>query len=230
MRGAFAWGIILQVPHPGPGSLPAALMSVETEAQATRGFVHVRLAHGCSLGCSGAPGAAFGWVSGVGGWLAKMQWHHATTSIPPSFPFQPPLWCCNRHAQSHGECRDVPGAAVQHGEPPNKQSRHGDKWGRHGDGMGTEKERGSVSAPRLLGLTTRRESRLQSTARARYNPAQTAFSAQHKGDAENVQPRPAAPRGPRRTPRAAAGRRGRYPRYPRRKRVLALNVPSALRP
>mgnify|MGYP006903327031 CR=1 FL=1 len=127
-------------------SLPAALMGVETEAQATRGFVHVRLAHGCSLGCSGAPGAAFGWVSGVGGWLAEMQWHHATTSLPPSFPFQPPLWCCNRHAQSHGESRDVPGAAVQHGEPPNKQSRHGDKWGRHGDGMGTEKERGSTMA------------------------------------------------------------------------------------
>ena len=127
-----------------PGSLSAALMGVETE----------RPSHSWLCACAFGPWLFSGllrgtrgriWMGFWGGGMAckdAMTPCHYPPTLPP-FPFQPPMWCCNRHAQSHGESRDVPGAAVQHGEPPNKQNRHGDKWGRHGDGMGTGKELGS---------------------------------------------------------------------------------------
>ena len=78
-----------------------------------------------------------------------------STNPPPTsiLPFQLPQWRCNRHAQSHGESRNVRGAAVQHGGPPNKQSKHGDRWGQNGDSMGTPNQLGSKDVPKKALVT-----------------------------------------------------------------------------
>ena len=125
------------MPHPGPGSLPAALMSVETEAQATRGFVHVRLAHGCSLGV--AQGHPEPHLDGFLGWGDGLQRCHGIMPLPP-YPLvsvsTAPVVLQPTRTKPRGVPRCPWGCCAARGAAQQaKQAwgQMGTEWGQHGD-------------------------------------------------------------------------------------------------
>ena len=123
------------VPHPGPGGLPAALMSVETEAQATRGFVHVRLAHGCSLGVAqGHPGPHLDGFLGWGDGLQRCNGIMPLPPYPPRFRFNRPCGAATDTHKATGSPAMSLGLLCSTGSRPTSKA----DMGTNGDGMGTD--------------------------------------------------------------------------------------------